>query len=76
MPIYEYKCSTCGGDFELLVRSETEVTCPECGSSRIDKKFSVFASHVSHSENAEPLCHTGMGGCDLGKCGSGMCGID
>lgn len=76
MPIFEYKCSACGGDFELLVRSDTDVACPECGSSRIDKKFSVFASHVVQSSTATPACHTGAAGCDLGRCGSGMCGID
>jgi putative FmdB family regulatory protein len=75
MPIFEYKCSVCGGDFELLVRSDTKATCPECGSSRIDRKFSLFASHVGHGTEAAPACHTGTAGCDLGKCGSGMCGI-
>jgi putative FmdB family regulatory protein len=76
MPIFEYKCSACGGDFELLVRSDTDLACPECGSSRIDKKFSVFASHVVQQNAATPACHSGAAGCDLGKCGSGMCGID
>ena len=77
MPIFEYKCSACGGDFELLVRSsDTDVACPECGSSRMDKKFSVFASHVDHGAGTAPSCHTGMAGCDLGQCGSGLCGID
>jgi putative FmdB family regulatory protein len=76
MPIFEYKCSACGGDFELLVRADTAVTCPECGSSRIDKKFSVFASYAKHGTGATPACHTGGAGCDLGKCGSGLCGID
>jgi putative FmdB family regulatory protein len=76
MPIFEYKCSSCGGDFELLVRGGTELSCPECGSARIDKKFSVFASHVHQGVQDAPACHTGMGGCDLGRCGSGLCGVD
>jgi putative FmdB family regulatory protein len=76
MPIFEYKCSACGDDFELLVRSDTDEACPRCGSSRIDKKFSVFASHVDHGAGAAPACHTGTAGCDLGRCGSGLCGIE
>jgi putative FmdB family regulatory protein len=76
MPIYEFKCSSCGSNFELLMRSDTELACPECGSSRIGKKLSLFASRVGHSEDTVPSCHTGMGGCDLGKCGSGFCGVD
>ena len=76
MPIFEYKCSACGDDFELLVPSDAEEACPSCGSSRIDKKFSVFASHVGRGAGAAPACHTGSPGCDLGRCGSGLCGID
>ena len=77
MPIFEYKCSACGGDFELLVRSsDTDVACPECGSSRKDKKLIVLASQVDKRAGTAPTSHTGIAGCDLGKCGSGLCGID
>ncbi len=76
MPIFEYACSACGSAFELLVRSDTELACPSCGSARIDKKLSLFASHVVHGDQAAPACHTGAPGCDLGKCGSGLCGVD
>ncbi len=76
MPIFEYKCSACGGDFELLVHSDTKIACPECGSAQIGKKLSLFASHVSHTDTAEPVCHTGSGGCNLGRCGSGFCGVE
>jgi len=32
MPLYDYHCSACQADFELLVRSSTVPTCPHCGS--------------------------------------------
>lgn len=32
MPIYEYQCSQCGSDFELLVRSGTIILCPTCNN--------------------------------------------
>lgn len=73
MPIFEYRCSACGGDFDLLVRSDTAIACPECGSKTVEKKLSSFASFVKQDQGA-PACHTGSPGCDLGRCGSGLCG--
>lgn len=75
MPIFEYECRDCHEAFELLVRSDTRVACPACDSVRVLKKLSVFASHVKHA-SAAPPCHTGGPGCNLGKCGSGFCGVD
>jgi putative FmdB family regulatory protein len=46
MPIYEYTCRACEGRFEQLVRSmngQSNVKCPECGSSRTARVLSVFA---------------------------------
>jgi putative FmdB family regulatory protein len=76
MPIFEYTCGSCSKDFELLVRSDTRVACPECASEKVTKKLSVFASHIGRPSHTEPACHTGGQGCDLGKCGSGFCGMD
>jgi putative FmdB family regulatory protein len=42
MPIYEYRCSECGEEFELLVFGEKKITCIKCGSQDVVKKFSVF----------------------------------
>lgn len=46
MPIYEFHCEQCGRDSELLVRSADwkGSKCPHCGSVKLDKKFSIFAS--------------------------------
>jgi putative FmdB family regulatory protein len=74
MPIFEYECRDCREAFELLVRSDTRIACPACDSERLTKKLSVFASQVKRTETAPP-CHTGRPGCDLGKCGSGLCGV-
>jgi putative FmdB family regulatory protein len=76
MPIFEYRCSSCGSDFDLLVRSDTTIACPDCGSRKVDKKLSTFASFVKQAESAVPACHTGAAGCDLGRCGSGLCGAN
>lgn len=44
MPIYEYACEDCGREFEALVRSDTVPACPQCQSTRLAKKLSVFAT--------------------------------
>jgi putative FmdB family regulatory protein len=76
MPIYEYECKECHGSFELLMRSDTRVACPACDSARVVKKLSLFAAHMKRPAGAVPECHTGGCGCDMGKCGSGFCGVE
>ncbi len=76
MPIFEYECTSCQSSFELLVRSDTRVACPACESQKVVKKLSLFAAHLGRPANAVPECHTGGCGCDLGKCGSGLCGVE
>ncbi len=71
MPIYEFHCKACGKDSELLVRSsdwEGE-KCPECGSTKLSKKLSVFAA-VGGSEGTSsdmPDCTGNPHAC--GRCG-------
>ena len=52
MPLYEFSCAKCGTEFEELVRSSkpeaiAEVACPTCGSHKVKKKVSTFASSVT-----------------------------
>jgi putative FmdB family regulatory protein len=43
MPIYEFVCSKCSKEFEKLVLgASSEVSCPECGSSKVERQMSVF----------------------------------
>ena len=46
MPIYEFVCDKCNKDSEVLVRSANweGTQCPHCGSRKLRKKLSVFAS--------------------------------
>jgi putative FmdB family regulatory protein len=70
MPIYEFHCGKCGKDSEVLVRTrDWEGTkCPHCGSTKLAKKFSVFASGGGGEEAS--ACDSGGGGCG-GCCGGG-----
>jgi putative FmdB family regulatory protein len=46
MPIYEFHCEECERGSEILVRSTNwkDSACPHCGSKKLSKKFSTFAS--------------------------------
>ena len=45
MPVYEYKCKSCGEKFEVYRYStETEadkITCPRCGAENIERVYSI-----------------------------------
>ncbi len=43
MPIYDYRCSACGQTCELLVRSSTVPTCPQCASTALERQVSLTA---------------------------------
>ena len=69
MPIYEFHCNDCGGESEALVRSTDwkGTACPKCGSKRLEKKFSTFASSIAGETAAS--CSGVPTSC--GKCGTG-----
>ncbi|MDA8387061.1 MAG: zinc ribbon domain-containing protein [Nitrospiraceae bacterium] len=44
MPVYEYKCATCGAEFTFLrIKASDEPVCPECKSRQVTKKISSFS---------------------------------
>jgi putative FmdB family regulatory protein len=73
MPIYEFHCQKCGTDSELLVRSRRweGTPCPKCGSKKLTKKLSVFASAGGGGgASSEPAsCAGNSGSCC--RCGGG-----
>jgi len=71
MPIYEFHCEKCERDSEVLVRSSDwkGTACPHCGSTKLSKKFSVFASAAGEGPSTQPLGGgNGGGGCCGGHC--------
>jgi putative FmdB family regulatory protein len=71
MPIYEFHCEKCERDSEILIRSSNwkGTACPHCGSTKLSKKFSVFASAGGDGPSA-PSSSGGNGG---GGCCGGHC---
>lgn len=45
MPIYEYQCSKCGEELEVIQKFSDEplVTCPECKENCLEKRTSASA---------------------------------
>lgn len=67
MPIYEYRCLSCGENFEKLVFGNLEISCPKCKSKDVKKKFSVFSA----SGTERPLAGTsGCTSCSKTSCSS------
>jgi putative FmdB family regulatory protein len=51
MPLYEYECKDCGENYEELVRTlnADSPPCPQCHSTKTEKKMSVFGGRSSTS---------------------------
>ena len=41
MPIYEYRCISCGTEFEALVRKNSTPKCSSCGATDLERRFSL-----------------------------------
>lgn len=53
MPLYEYRCSGCSHEFELLIlKASQPVACPSCGSESVERLLSMFAVTSESSRQA------------------------
>jgi len=62
MPLYEFVCSDCEREQELLVRGAETPVCESCGGQRLLKLLSVPAAHLGGEGRAG------------GEIGPGPCG--
>jgi len=66
MPIYEFKCKSCGENLEQLCKlGETgeELLCPHCGKRGLNRLVSGFAAPGIGGQDK-------CGGCQGGNCSS------
>lgn len=59
MPLYEYRCSSCGSRFEVLRRmgqGSEGLSCPRCGQAEVEKEYSTFAGASTDSGSAGGAC--------------------
>jgi putative FmdB family regulatory protein len=73
MPIYEYQCTSCGNEFEVLVRNSSSApACPACDGSELRKKLSAFAAITASAGSQAELpaacqsCGGSPGACAFG----------
>ena len=53
MPMYEYRCDGCGHQFELLIRTASQVVqCPSCAGESVERLLSMFAVSSDGSRQA------------------------
>jgi putative FmdB family regulatory protein len=81
MPLFEYKCEDCNTKYEVLHKSSTnlsEVTCPNCNSTKSKKLLSTFSASLNESSgsNYDSACESGSCGLPSGGCSSGLCGLN
>ncbi len=75
MPLFEYRCSSCGHRFEFLARAGVTPKCPECAGESLEKQLSVFAVGASGPSSSakipadSPCATCGVPG------GPGACGM-
>ncbi len=84
MPVFEYKCKSCGTVSDILVgvtAEEPEVACVECGCTDLVKLLSSFS--VGESRSRFPIVGNASSGdpsaCACGgacSCGGGGCAAD
>jgi putative FmdB family regulatory protein len=76
MPIYEYRCESCAGKFEVLTRfaeRDSAQVCPACESTRTRVLVSSFAVAGGPLETVDfgGTESKAGGGCCGGSCGCG-----
>ncbi len=84
MPIYEYKCDSCGHETEIMHKmSETPSgICPGCGEEALKKQISAAGFRLKgggwyetdfKSGNKKNIADSGSSGSSDSGCGSGGC---
>ena len=71
MPIFAYRCRTCGEEFQTLVTGGETPTCKLCESEDLERQLSLIAAPAKGGDSAPALapCGAPMGAC----CGGGSC---
>lgn len=71
MRLYEYRCASCGQNFEQLRRmqdADSSLECPQCRSAQVSRQLSTFAPRMGSSAQAAAPCGAPAGSCAGGRC--------
>jgi putative FmdB family regulatory protein len=70
MPIFEFHCHSCNQNFEKLVfATDSEIECPHCGQTKVDKLMSACCAKVGTKLTATSSgSQSSCAGCSSGSC--------
>ena len=72
MPLFAYRCRTCGNQFQTLVRSGEMPVCEACHSVDLDQQLSLIATPNKGSD-ADTEMSAGSAGLEGCECGKSVC---
>ena len=52
MPIFDYRCRTCGYEFEAIVRPSRPAACPSCHGTALEQLISLFSVSSASTRTA------------------------
>ncbi|HZR26389.1 MAG TPA: FmdB family zinc ribbon protein [Vicinamibacterales bacterium] len=55
MPLFDFRCKTCGNEFEALVRAGDTPRCPACQNDELEKQLPIVAVSTDESRAANAL---------------------
>lgn len=70
MPMYEYRCPSCGREFEEIARQDERVPCPACAAP---SEPLISACHCQCSAATGSYTPASTGGGKCGGCSGGNC---
>jgi putative FmdB family regulatory protein len=63
MPMFEYRCTDCGREFEAFVTGERKAECPACRGANLAKQLSSPGMVGAAGARREPAQLPMSGGC-------------
>jgi len=66
VPIYEYRCPTCGHEFQKLVYGQRQVACSSCQNPEVHRTPSLFGVRGTSASFAPE--RSGGSCCSAGGC--------
>ena len=79
MALYEYKCSNCSEQFDLMrpmIAADEPAECPECGVAESRRLISNFSSVTAGASagSTNPMMDARMASGNVASSGGGCCG--